>query len=114
MYSSFLRIYKNKDYILQENWDFLYSLEIYRHKFEEFWIVTNILSQNKNLKLILEFYLKCRSIMEDIFVMPKDSLLDNVQIDFDSLHLVMNSIYKEKAIYKMHLIQKLKNNANGN
>ena len=113
MYFSFLRIYKNKEFISQDNWDFLYSLEIYRHKFEEFWMITNIMSQDQNLQKILGFYLNCRAIIIDILQAQKYVLLDELSVDFNSLHLIMNAIFKDKATTKMHLIQKLKTNATG-
>lgn len=113
MYFSFLRIYKNKEFITQDNWDFLYSLEIYRHKFEEFWMITNIMSQDQNLQKILRFYLNCRAIFIEILGSQKYVLLDDLSVDYNSLHLIMNAVFKEKATTKMHLIQKLKPNAKG-
>ena len=112
-YFSYLRIYKNKDYITTENWNFLYSLEVLRHQYEELWIVTNILSQNKNLRRILGFYLRARGVVSQVFAIPQSKLLDEVQLDFNSVHSIMNTIYQEKTTSKMHLIQKLQHNANG-
>ena len=75
--------------------------------------MTNILSQNKNLRRILGFYLRARAVVSQVFSIPQSKLLDEVQLDFNSVHSIMNTIYQEKTTSKMHLIQKLRHNANG-
>lgn len=98
---------------MQDNWDFLYSLEIYRHKFEELWMITNILSQGQNLHKILQFYLKARATIVDILNINKYLLLDEVTVDYNSLHLIMSAVFQDKATTKMHLIQKLSSDSKG-
>ena len=88
-------------------------MEVYRHKYEEFWIVTNILSQDKNLKNILNFYLNCRATIIEVCNVDNLTLLDDIAVNFEQLHLIMTSIFKHKATLKMHLIQKLKSEPKG-
>jgi hypothetical protein len=72
------------------------------------------MSQDQNLQKILSFYLNCRAIIIEILGSQKYVLLDELSVDFNSLHLIMNAIFKDKATTKMHLIQNLKTNATGN
>lgn len=52
--------------------------------------------------------MKCRSTFQKIYNFEDFVILDEIDIIFESIHLIFSSLYGSRATNKMHLIQNLK------
>ena len=80
-------------------------MELLKGKFEEFWIITNILSYSKNPSTVLSFYLYARRVVCLTCGVNEDELLDNVGVSFAQINDIFVHIYVEKASSKMRLVR---------
>jgi hypothetical protein len=106
IFYDYLRLVKSKEFIKQELWSFLYSLEIYQKKYNELSILIKILSST-SFGEALRFFMFCRNIILKSTNKHKDFLLDDIYLNYTELNSVLQQIFGQKTSKKIHIIQNI-------
>lgn len=106
VYYDYVRLVKPRQFLKTEMWSFFYSLEILQRKFTEISILLKMLSSN-SFHEALTFFIFCRNIILKTTNKYKDDFLDDINLTFYELNLILQQIFGKKTAKKIHLIQNI-------
>lgn len=106
LYYDYVRLMKPRQFLKTEMWSIFYSLEILQRKYTEISILLKMLSSN-SFHEALTFFIFCRNIIIKTTDRYKDDFLDDINLSFSELNLILQQIFGKKTAKKIHLIQNI-------